>query len=101
MAENKLWYVQNSPDLGAKFRDFHDACNDGGVLDKKTKELLMLALACTHRCPHCTREHIKRALDAGCTKQEVTEALLIAAVEGAGTQLYWAKETFESLLGES
>jgi AhpD family alkylhydroperoxidase len=99
MAKKKPWYVENAPDLGEKFQEFHDACNKGGVLDKKVKELLMTVLACTHRCPHCTNEHIQRALDAGCTKQEVSEALLIAAVEGAGTQLYWAKSTFDKHLG--
>jgi hypothetical protein len=29
----------------------------------------------------------------------VAEALLIAAVEGAGTQLYWAKDVFNRHLG--
>ena len=99
MPSKQPWYVQNAPDLGKTFEDFHDACNERGVLDKKVKELLMLALACTHRCPHCTQEHIERAIKAGCSKQEVTEALLIAAVEGAGTQLYWAKGTFDKHLG--
>jgi AhpD family alkylhydroperoxidase len=99
MAGKKMWYEENSPELGGPFEAFHDACNNKGALDDKTKELLMTALACTHRCPHCTNEHIQRALKVGATKQEVTEALLIAAVEGAGTQLYWAKDTFEKHLG--
>lgn len=93
------WFVLNSPELGGPFRDFYEACKDKGVLDKKTKELLMAALASVFRCPHCTEEHIRGALEAGATKEEVTEALLIAAVEGAGTQLAWAKEIFLKYLG--
>lgn len=92
------WYVANDPDLGRHFQDFYEACKEKGVLDKKTKELLMAALACVFRCPHCTEEHVRGALDAGATKQEVTEALLIAAVEGAGTQLAWNKEVFMKYL---
>jgi AhpD family alkylhydroperoxidase len=88
------WYVENSPEIGKLFRDFHEGCKYKGVLDRKTKELLMTALACVFRCPHCTEEHILAALEAGATREEVTEALLIAAVEGAGTQLAWIKETF-------
>jgi AhpD family alkylhydroperoxidase len=68
------------------------------VLERKTKELLMLALACVLRCPHCTEEHIQGALDAGASKEEITEALLIAAVEGAGTQLAWNKDVFMKYL---
>jgi len=93
------WYVLRSPEIGKKFQDFYKVCNENGVLDKKTRELLMLALASVFRCPHCTESHIKAALEAGVTKEEITEALLIAAVEGAGTQLAWAKDVYQKYLG--
>ena len=96
-AKEKPWYVELSPEIGPAFQDFYEACKGKGVLDKKTKELLMLALACVFRCPHCTEDHIKGALDAGASREEIAEALLIAAVEGAGTQLAWKKETFRKL----
>lgn len=92
------WYVANSPELGGPFNEFYQACLTKGVLDKKTKELLMAALASVFRCPHCTETHIKGAMDAGASKEEVTEALLIAAVEGAGTQLAWLKDVFTKYL---
>lgn len=93
------WFVKNSSELGTPFANFYESCKEKGILDKKTKELLMAALACVFRCPHCTEEHVKGALDAGASKEEVTEALLIAAVEGAGTQLAWNKETLMKYLG--
>ena len=92
------WFALNSPELGHPLHEFIFACNEKGVLDKKTKELLMTALACVFRCPHCTEEHIKGALKAGASKAEITETLLIAAVEGAGTQLAWNKELFMKYL---
>ena len=98
-AATKPWFVENSPELGGLFAQFYEGCKTKGVLDKKTKELLMLSLASVFRCPHCTKEHVQAALEAGASKQEITEALLIAAVEGAGTQLAWQKETFMELLG--
>jgi AhpD family alkylhydroperoxidase len=93
------WYVMNSPEIGGAFRTFYEACKEKGVLDAKTKELLMAALACAFRCPHCTEEHVQGALDAGASKEEVTEALLIAAVEGAGTQLAWHGKALQKYLG--
>jgi len=95
------WYVLNSPEIGGPFQDFYDACNNEGVLDKKTKELLMLSLASAFRCPHCTDAHIKAAIEAGASKEEITETLLITAVEGAGTQLSWAKEIYLKYLGNT
>jgi AhpD family alkylhydroperoxidase len=95
------WYVLNSPEIGGPFQDFYDACTGEGVLDKKTKELLMLSLASAFRCPHCTEAHIKAAFGAGASKEEITESLLIAAVEAAGTQLNWAKEIYLKYLGNT
>ena len=80
---------------------FYDAVTKGGVLDTKTRELLMLSLASAFRCPNCTESHIKAALEAGVTKEEITEALLITAVEAAGTQLNWAREIYLKHLGNS
>ena len=98
MAENTPWYMKDT-ELGKAFNHFYIACNQKSVLENKTRELLMAALACVLRCPHCTEEHIKKALEAGCSKREVREALLIAAVEDAGTQLAWRKEVYEKYLG--
>jgi AhpD family alkylhydroperoxidase len=100
MAEQKKpWYVEQSPEIGGAFQEFYQKCKDKSCLEDKTRELLMLALACSFRCPHCTEEHIKKALEVGASKGEVAETLLITAVEGAGTQLYWAKDVYEKHLG--
>ena len=99
IAQKTPWYAIDS-EFGRAFSDFHEAGNKKTVLDPKTRELLMAALACVFRCPHCTESHIKKALEVGATKQEVREALLMAALEGAGTQLAWRGEVFEKYLGE-
>ena len=98
-ATKSPWFVEASPEIGKLFEDFYEGCKSKGVLDKKTKELLMASLACVFRCPHCVEEQIVGALDAGASKEEVNEALVIAAVQGAGTQLAWNKETFMKHLG--
>lgn len=71
------------------------------VLDAKTRELLMAALACVLRCPYCTEAHIEGALEAGASKQEVSEALLIAALEGAGTQMAWCQDIYAKHLSDT
>jgi AhpD family alkylhydroperoxidase len=99
MSDQKPWYLEQSEALGSAYLHFRHAIHEKSVLDRKTRELLMLALACAFRCPHCTEDHIQGALDAGASKQEVAETLLLTAYEGAGTQLAWRKELYEQYLG--
>ena len=65
-----------SAGIGEKRQEHDQLCHEKDVLDKTTKELLMLALACVFRCPHCTEEHIKGALEVGASKAEVVEGVL-------------------------
>lgn len=95
------WYIRQAPKLGSAYQHFRNIANQENVLDEKTRELLMVALASVMRCPHCVKDHIIRAQEVGASKAEVTEALLIAAFEGAGTQMAWHKEVFKELLGET
>ena|SRR5690242_10237255 len=55
-----------------------------GVLDKKTIELIGIALdaSTTHLYAPGVRRHIQRALAAGATKQEITAVLQIACMQG-------------------
>ncbi|MCX5781304.1 MAG: carboxymuconolactone decarboxylase family protein [Elusimicrobia bacterium] len=99
MPEKKPWYLGQSP-LGAAYAHFSNVAGQKTVLDTKTKELIRLAVASAFRCPHCTEHHIKDALAAGATKQEVSEAILLSSLQAAGTQLNWHKEFFEETLTE-
>ena len=55
-----------------------------GVLDKKTIELIGIALdaSCTHMYTPGVRRHIQRALKAGATKEEITAVLQLATLQG-------------------
>ena len=55
-----------------------------GVLDKKTIELIGIALdvSCTNLYAPGVRRHIRRALKAGATKEEITAVLQLASMQG-------------------
>ena len=95
MSDKEQWYTDASPRLGSAFEDFHHTITNDSCLDKKTMELIKIAVNSVLRCKHCTEDHIVKALEVGATKQEIAEALLISSLQGAGTQLYWAKDIFE------
>lgn len=52
---------------------------DASVLDKKTKELMAVAVAAALRCDYCMQAHVPAALAAGATTDEVMQAMLVAA----------------------
>ena len=97
MSNEKPWYLGQSP-LGAAYAHFSNVAGQKSVLDTKTKELIRLAVASVFRCEHCTEHHIQDAIKAGATKQEVSEAILLSALQAAGTQLNWHKEYFQENL---
>lgn len=95
------WYVLHAPEIGSSFDDFYKVCYKDGVLDKKTKELLLLAVASAYRCSFCIEKHMQGAFEAGATKEEITETLLIAVLEAGSTQLTWANQIYNKYLGDN
>lgn len=64
-------------DLMAYIRDFaYDTVYDRSGLDLKTKELLACVLLVSLGSPPELRTHLRGAMNAGATEQEVREALL-------------------------
>ena len=95
----KAWY-QKTSDLGNAFSEFHERISQDNSLDKKTVELSKIAVSSVLRCSHCTQSHIQKAKDLFVTPKEITDALLISALQAAGTQLFWDKEKFEKNLAD-
>jgi len=63
-----------------------------GVLDKKTKELVALAIGVFARCDGCIGMHTKALVDLGATKEEIEEILGIAICMGSGPSLMYASD---------
>jgi alkylhydroperoxidase/carboxymuconolactone decarboxylase family protein YurZ len=70
-----------------------------GVLDKKTIELIGIALdaACSHMYAPGVRRHIQRALKAGATKAEITAVLQLATLQGLHSMCLGAPILLEEL----
>jgi AhpD family alkylhydroperoxidase len=73
-----------APAAMAAFQQFDAAAMAEGAIPRKYKELIALAVAMTTQCPYCLEIHRKQAVAAGATKQELAEAVFIAAALRAG-----------------
>lgn len=66
------------------WRNFSKTVFKAGALDEKTKQLIAVAVAHVTQCPYCIRSHSAGALNKGATKEEIMEAIWIAAAGRAG-----------------
>jgi len=91
---------KDCPKFVHAFHEFFEATEREGALDRKTKELISVALAVKAQCPFCISFHVKNALEAGAKPEEIVEAGLVAVLMGGGpslaymTYLYKAIEEF-------
>src|SRR5258706_4224698 len=57
---------------------------ENGAIPKKYRELMAIAISCATQCPYCLDVHTRNAKKAGATREEVAEAVFLAAALRAG-----------------
>jgi AhpD family alkylhydroperoxidase len=74
------------------FSNMAQAATKPGALDKKTKELIALAIGVATHCDGCIGFHMEALVKLGATRAEVEEALGIAIYMGGGPALMYAAD---------
>lgn len=80
------------PDIMTGFSALAQAASKDGALDKKTKELIALALGVAAHCDGCIGFHTEALVRLGATRQEVEETLGMAVYMGGGPSLMYAAD---------
>src|SRR5258708_15865699 len=78
------------PDTMQAFSALAQAATRDGALDRKTKELIALAIGVATRCDGCIGFHTETLVRLGATRQEVEEPLGMAVYMGGGPSLIYA-----------
>ncbi|MCB1553226.1 MAG: carboxymuconolactone decarboxylase family protein [Xanthomonadales bacterium] len=73
------------------------AASEPGALDRRTKELLAIAIGIAVRCEGCIGFHVKAALAAGASREEIMETVGMAIYMGAGPSMLYGAETLQAL----
>ncbi len=84
------------PDVMQGFSALAQAATKDGALDKKTKELIALALGVAARCDGCIGFHGETLVKLGATRQEVLETLGMAVYMGGGPSLMYAADAIKA-----
>jgi len=72
------------PNAVAGFGGLFQKVMTDGALSLKHKELVALGIAVAKHCEPCIYIHVQKALESGCTPDEVMEAASVAVVMGGG-----------------
>jgi AhpD family alkylhydroperoxidase len=82
-------------DIGDTMQGFSmmaKAASADDVLDKKTKELIALAISVSTRCDGCIGFHVKALVELNASKEEIEETLGMAVYMGGGPSLMYAAD---------
>lgn len=80
----------STPDVMKSFGELGRAATTSGVLDRKTKELIALALSVAARCDPCIGFHMQTLVKLGASRQEIDETLAVCTYMGGGPSLMYA-----------
>ena len=87
---------QDIPEVMKGFSALAHAATQNGALDKKTKELIALAIGVAARCDGCIGFHTQALIKLGVTKLQLAEMLGVAVMMGGGPSLMYAAEAMRA-----
>jgi alkylhydroperoxidase/carboxymuconolactone decarboxylase family protein len=76
-----------NPELFKKFMDWYNSALEPGILTKREKVLIGLAVAHVVQCPYCIDAYSKSCLEEGLSLEHITEAVHVAAAIRGGASL--------------
>lgn len=69
-------------------------------LDRKTIELISMAVGAALRCPHCTSYHMQAAAKKGASREEILEVILLAGMIANSSVLANAYRIFDEKMAK-
>ncbi|HYL23066.1 MAG TPA: carboxymuconolactone decarboxylase family protein [Burkholderiales bacterium] len=85
-----------APDAAKAFGALAMAATATKALDTKTKELMAVAIGIAMRCHGCIAIHMRSAVKAGATRQEVAETIALAIYMGGGPAVVYGGEALRA-----
>ena len=81
------------PDAMRGFGAMEKAITEAGVMDKRQKEWIALAMGIAQRCEPCINFHVGALMRAGGTREELADICAVAIQMGGGPAMMYAAHT--------
>ncbi len=95
-SENLKNFRALQPETGKGFSALHDAAVAPGALGTREKELIALGIGIANRCIDCMGFHIKAAVRAGASREEIAETVSVAIMMGGGPSFMYGAKALEA-----
>lgn len=79
------------------FLELEEKAFSGGALEKRTKELMALAISIVTKCEPCMEWHLAQALQANAKDEEIYETIDVAIEMGGGQAGAYARFVLKAL----
>jgi AhpD family alkylhydroperoxidase len=99
-AKNQQRLMDETPLLFRGFDDLMTAYYAKSALDTKYKELIAIALSISRCCIPCLAVHMKNAVSAGATRDEIIDAAKISVEFGGGPSFVVVRNNLLEFLDE-
>ena len=96
--ENAELRAKATPEIIDAWRNFSRTVFKAGALDEKTKQLIAVAVSHVTQCPFCIHSHTEQAMKRGASKEEIMEAVWIAAEMRAGAAYAHSELAMDEML---
>jgi AhpD family alkylhydroperoxidase len=95
-SENFKWLLQKFSTIMEKHQDLGKAVRDAGPIDEKNSQLIQLAAAAATRAEGSVHSHVKRAIAAGATPEEIYHVIILLTstigFPSVAAALSWARD---------
>ncbi len=95
LPEHFQGFVKDYPDVWEAHQKLSEACAESGPLDRKTRELIKVAISAAANQTTAVQRHAVMAVQAGASKEEICQTILLlittVGFPRASAALQWAK----------
>jgi AhpD family alkylhydroperoxidase len=87
---------QKIPEVYRGFVEMSNGALASGALDKKTKELIAMAIGVVAGCDGCIASHAQGAVRAGASKEEAAEAIGVSILMHGGPATIYGARAYDA-----
>lgn len=89
-------YRKISPEGAKGFSAMHRAAMGEGALSTKDKELQCIAIGIIKQCNDCIGFHVRAAIKAGATRDEIAETVSVTIMMGGGPAYMYGSRALQA-----
>ncbi len=97
MHQAMAYLRKNYPTQTQAFSQFYQKTEGTPALSKREKELINVGLAVATQCEWCIGSHVRSAIHAGATRDEIVEAGFMAVIMHGGPALMYMTPLVQAL----